>query len=329
MLGYKIAIVGVTGMVGQTMLKVMEERNFPVRELLAVASERSVGKKIIYSGRKYQVISISEAVNAIPDIAIFSAGESTSLKWAPAFAEKGCIIIDNSSAWRMNDDVPLVIPEININAIKPEHKIIANPNCSTIQLLMAIAPLHKQYIIKRLVVSTYQSVSGTGVKATEQLNNEIKGIKGEKVYPHPIFMNCLPHCGAFLDDGYTREEIKLHNETRKILSSTDIQLTATAVRVPVMNGHSESVNVEFENEYELKDISKLLGEFPGLTVMDDPSANLYPMPVNASGSDEVFVGRIRRDFSRANSLNLWIVSDNIRKGAASNAIQIAEHVSVS
>lgn len=322
----RVAVVGATGMVGRSMLKVLEERNFPVKELIVAASARSAGKEVMFRGRPHKVITIMEAVEAHPDFAIFSAGGSVSKEWAQAFAEVGTIVIDNSSAWRMEEGIPLVVPEINAGAIKAGDKIIANPNCSTIQLLMALAPLHKAYTIKRVVVSTYQSVTGTGVKAVTQLENESKGVEGERAYPHPIHRNCLPHCDVFIDNGYTKEEMKLSNETKKILGDPTVQVTATAVRVPVMGGHSESVNVEFEREFELGDVRRLLGEFPGVIVQDDPGKNLYPMPLTAHNRDEVFVGRLRRDFTREKCLNMWIVADNIRKGAATNAIQIAEYM---
>lgn len=319
----KIAVVGASGMVGQAMLRVLEERNFPVEKLIPAASQRSAGKITRFRGKDHKIVSISEAAEQAPDLAFFSAGSGVSLDWAPVFAEKGCIVIDNSSAWRMDPGVPLVIPEINPSAISSS-RIIANPNCSTIQLLMVLAPLHRKYGIKRLVISTYQSVSGTGVKAVEQLDNEMKGISGNMVYPHPIFMNCLPHCDTFLDNGYTREEMKLLNETRKILDDNRIHVTATAVRVPVTGGHSESVNIEFNSGYDLEDIRDTLSETAGVIVSDNPVENIYPMPVYAAGKDEVFVGRIRKDFSADNALNLWITADNIRKGAATNAIQIGE-----
>jgi len=320
----KIAVVGASGMVGQAMLRVLEERNFPVEKLIPVASQKSAGKFTRFRGKNHKIVSIPEAAEQAPDLAFFSAGSSVSLDWAPVFAKNGSIVIDNSSAWRMDTGVPLVIPEINPSAISSSHKIIANPNCSTIQLLMVLAPLHRKYGIKRLVISTYQSVSGTGVKAVEQLDNEVKGISGNMAYPHPIFMNCLPHCDTFLDNGYTREEMKLLNETRKILGDNRIQITATAVRVPVKGGHSESVNIEFTSTYDLAGIKNILNETAGVVVSDNPGENIYPMPVYAAGKDEVFVGRIRRDFSADNALNLWITADNIRKGAATNAIQIGE-----
>ena len=322
----KIAVVGATGMVGRTMLKVLEERNFPVSELLPVASSKSVGKEIVFKGKPYKIISIADAVDAKPAIAIFSAGGSTSKEWAPAFAKKGTVVIDNSAAWRMEKEVPLIVPEINSHVLKKGDKIISNPNCSTIQMVMALAPLHKAYKIKRLVISTYQSVTGTGVKAVTQMENERKGIKGEMAYAHPIDMNCFPHGGTFQPDGYTTEEQKLVDETRKILEDQTIQVTATVVRIPVIGGHSEAVNIEFEKEFDIEKVNKLLTEFPGVVVTDNPAENLYPMPLSAYNKDEVFVGRIRRDHSKEKCLNLWIVSDNIRKGAATNAIQIAEYM---
>ena len=322
----KIAVVGATGMVGQTMLKVLEERNFPVSELIPVASSKSVGKEIIFKDKTYKIISMTDAVAAKPAIAIFSAGGTTSREWAPEFAKAGTIVIDNSAAWRMQKEVPLIVPEINSHAIKKGDKIISNPNCSTIQMVMALAPLHKVYKIKRLVISTYQSVTGTGVKAVAQMENERKGIKGEMVYAHPIDMNCFPHGGTFQEDGYTTEEQKLLDETRKILEDNSIQVTATVVRIPVVGGHSEAVNIEFEKEFDIEKVNKLLTDFPGVIVLDNPAENLYPMPLTAYNKDAVFVGRIRRDHSKEKCLNLWIVSDNIRKGAATNAIQIAEYL---
>lgn len=320
----KTAVVGATGMVGKTMIKVLEERNFPVTELLPVASERSVGKEIIFRDKAVKVISIRDAVDAKPAIAIFSAGATVSKEWAPVFAENGTVVIDNSSAWRMDKNVPLVVPEINSHSIKKGDRIISNPNCSTIQMVMALAPLHKKYRIKRLVVATYQSVTGTGVKAVAQMENERAGIKGEMAYPHPIDLNCFPHGGSFQDDGYTTEEQKLIDETRKIFDDWSIMVTATVVRIPVVGGHSEAVNIEFEKEYDIDEARKLISSFPGVVVYDNPALNEYPMPLLAHNRDEVFVGRIRRDLSREKCLNLWIVSDNIRKGAATNAVQIAE-----
>ena len=320
----KTAVVGATGMVGKTMIKVLEERNFPVTELLPVASERSVGKEIIFRDKAVKVISIRDAVDAKPAIAIFSAGATVSKEWAPVFAENGTVVIDNSSAWRMDKNVPLVVPEINSHSIKKGDRIISNPNCSTIQMVMSLAPLHKKYRIKRLVVATYQSVTGTGVKAVAQMENERAGIKGEMAYPHPIDLNCFPHGGSFQDDGYTTEEQKLIDETRKIFDDRSIMVTATVVRIPVVGGHSEAVNIEFEKEYNIDEARKLISSFPGVVVYDNPALNEYPMPLLAHNRDEVFVGRIRRDLSREKCLNLWIVSDNIRKGAATNAVQIAE-----
>lgn len=320
----KISVIGVTGLVGRTMLRLLEERGFGQCELIPVASGRSVGKMISFGGREYPVCPIKEAIEALPRLAIFSAGSAVSLQYAPLFAEKGTFVIDNSSAWRMYDHIPLVVPEINGNDINSSDRIIANPNCSTIQLVMALAPLHREYRIKRVVISTYQSVTGTGMKAVEQLQSEREGREAEMVYPHPIDKNVLPHGGDFGQDGYTTEEQKLVNETRKILHDENIRLTATVVRVPVLGGHSESVNIEFENEYNLHDVSRLLREMPGVSVLDRPECNEYPMPLYAEGKDEVFVGRIRRDFSHPNALNLWIVSDNLRKGAATNAVQIAQ-----
>lgn len=322
----KIAIVGATGLVGNVMLKVLEERNFPVDELLLVASERSVGKKIKFKGNDIEVISIPTAIEMRPDIALFSAGGGTSLEWAPKFAEVGTTVIDNSSAWRMDLSKKLVVPEINANALTKSDKIIANPNCSTIQMVMALAPLHKEYKIKRIVVSTYQSVSGTGVKAVEQMENEIAGKKGEMAYPYPIHKNAIPHCDVFEENGYTKEEMKLVRETQKILDDRSIAVTATAVRIPTAGGHSEAINVEFENDFDLNRVRQLLNETDGVTVQDNLDVNVYPMPMYANGKDDVFVGRIRRDGSQPNSLNLWVVSDNLRKGAATNTVQIAEYL---
>ncbi len=318
----KVAVVGATGLVGREMIKVLEEKRFQISEFLPVASERSVGKMLSYMGKDYTVISMEDAVKAQADIALFSAGGGTSKEWAPKFAEAGTTVIDNSSAWRMDDEVPLVVPEINGTSIESKHKIIANPNCSTIQMVMALAPLHRMYGIKRLVVSTYQSVSGSGAAAVDQLMNERKGIDAPKFYPHPIDMNVLPHAGDFDAEGYTTEETKLEKETNKILDAS-IRTTATVVRVAVDGGHSEAVNIEFEKDYTLHEVKRLLGTMPGVVMMDFPEANIYPTPLFAQGKDEVFVGRIRRDFSQDNSLNLWVVSDNLRKGAATNAVQIA------
>ena len=322
----KVAVVGATGMVGNVMLKVLEERNFKITELIPVASERSVGKKIQYKGKDYEVVGLGTAVEMKPEIAIFSAGGDTSTEWAPKFAEAGTTVIDNSSAWRMSPDHKLVIPEINANLLGKEDKIIANPNCSTIQLLMALKPLHDKYTIKRVVVSTYQSITGTGVKAVNQLENEYESKKGDMAYPYPIHRNALPHCDVFQDNGYTKEEMKLSNETIKILGDENVKVTATAILIPVVGGHSESVNIEFENDFEEGDVRKLLSEFPGVTVQDNPETNTYPMPIYAEGKNDVFVGRIRRDYSQPNTLNMWIVADNLRKGAATNAVQIAEYL---
>ena len=322
----KVAIIGVTGMVGQVMLKVLSERKFPISELIPVASKRSVGKKIKYAGKHYEVIGIEDAVLAKPQIALFSAGGNTSLKWAPLFAEQGTTVIDNSSAWRMDVSKKLIVPEINASTLTSEDKIIANPNCSTIQMVLALAAIHKMYNIKRLVISTYQSITGTGVKAVKQLENELAGIKGEMAYPYPIHQNALPHCDDFQDNGYTKEEMKLVNETQKILGDEGIRITATAVRIPTAGGHSEAVNVQFINDFEIEEVRELLSATLGVIVQDDVKNNIYPMPITAHQKDEVFVGRIRRDESQENSLNLWIVSDNLRKGAATNAVQIAEYL---
>jgi aspartate-semialdehyde dehydrogenase len=313
-------------MVGTLMLKLLAERNFEITELILVASERSVGKQISFRDKNYTIVSLQNAVNATPDIALFSAGGDTSLKWAPKFADVGTTVIDNSSAWRMDPDKKLVVPEINGDVLTATDKIIANPNCSTIQLVMALSPLHLKYNMKRVVISTYQSVSGTGVKAVQQLNNEEAGIKGEMAYPHPIGRNALPHCDVFLENGYTKEEMKLVKEPKKILRDQSFSVTATAVRIPTAGGHSEAVNVQFENDFDLTEVRKLLSETPGVIVQDDVGNNVYPMPITAHHKDEVFVGRIRRDESQENSLNLWIVSDNLRKGAATNTIQIAEYL---
>jgi len=322
----KIAVVGATGMVGTIMMKLLEERNFPVTELIPVASERSVGKSVLFKGNEYKIVGLETAVELKPDIAIFSAGGDTSLAWAPKFAEVDCVVIDNSSAWRMDPTKKLVVPEINANVITGEDKIIANPNCSTIQLVMALAPLHERYKMKRVIVSTYQSVSGTGVKAVRQMENEIHGKSEEMAYPYQIFKNALPHCDVFLENGYTKEETKLANEPQKILGDDSFAITATAVRIPTAGGHSESVNVQFEEDFKLNDVRSILNEMPGVTVQDNPETNTYPMPILAHNKDDVFVGRIRRDESQANTLNMWIVADNLRKGAATNAIQIAEYM---
>ncbi|MDA9760657.1 aspartate-semialdehyde dehydrogenase [Flavobacteriaceae bacterium] len=322
----KIAVVGATGMVGTIMMKLLEERNFPVTELIPVASERSVGKSVLFKGNEYKIVGLETAVELKPDIAIFSAGGDTSLAWAPKFAEVDCVVIDNSSAWRMDPTKKLVVPEINANVITGEDKIIANPNCSTVQLVMALAPLHERYKMKRVIVSTYQSVSGTGVKAVRQMENEIHGKSEEMAYPYQIFKNALPHCDVFLENGYTKEEMKLANEPQKILGDDSFAITATAVRIPTAGGHSESVNVQFEEDFKLNDVRSILNEMPGVTVQDNPETNTYPMPILAHNKDDVFVGRIRRDESQANTLNMWIVADNLRKGAATNAIQIAEYM---
>ncbi len=322
----KIAVVGATGMVGEVMLKLLEERNFPVTELIPVASERSIGKEIKFKGRSYAIVSMGTAIEMKPAIAIFSAGGGTSLEWAPKFAAVGTTVIDNSSAWRMDATKKLIVPEINAHQLTKEDKIIANPNCSTIQLVMALAPLHKKYTMKRVIVSTYQSVSGTGVKAVRQLENEIAGIKGEMAYPYPIHKNALPHCDVFEENGYTKEEMKLAREPQKILDDRSFSVTATAVRIPTAGGHSESVNVEFLNDFNLADVRQLLHETPGIVVQDNPDTLTYPMPMFAHEKDEVFVGRLRRDETQPNTLNMWIVSDNLRKGAATNAIQIAEYL---
>ena len=322
----KIAVVGATGMVGTVMLKLLEERLFPITELIPVASERSIGKKIRYKGVDYSIVGLAAAVEMRADIAIFSAGGDTSLEWAPKFANAGTVVIDNSSAWRMDPTKKLIVPEINASELTKEDMIIANPNCSTIQLVMALSPLHKSYKMKRVVISTYQSVSGTGVKAVQQLENEIKGVKGEMAYPYPIGRNALPHCDVFLENGYTKEEMKLAKEPQKILNDHTFAITATAVRIPTSGGHSESVNVQFENDFELQQVRTLLSQASGVTVQDNPDTNTYPMPIYAHGKDDVFVGRIRRDETLQNTLNMWIVSDNLRKGAATNAIQIAEYL---
>lgn len=319
----RVAVVGATGMVGNVMLEVLRERQFPVSELIPVASEKSVGNQVVYNGETYSVVGLETAVAMHPDIAIFSAGGDTSLEWAPRFAEVGTTVIDNSSAWRMDPTKKLVVPEINGNLLTAEDKIIANPNCSTIQLLLALAPLHRAYGITRVIVSTYQSITGTGVKAVQQLENERNGIEGEMAYKYPIDKNCIPQCDSFMENGYTKEEMKLTNETKKILDPT-IKVTATAVRVPVVGGHSEAVNIEFLRDFDLTEVRKLLLAQEGITVQDNPDEYSYPMPRFAEGKDDVFVGRIRRDESQDNTLNMWIVADNLRKGAATNAVQIAE-----
>lgn len=324
----KVAVVGATGLVGNVMLRVLEERNFPVTELLAVASDKSVteGKEVTFKGKQYKVVSMADAIAQKPALAIFSAGGSTSLEFAPKFAEVGTTVVDNSSAWRMDPSKKLVVPEINASSLTKEDKIIANPNCSTIQMVVALAPLHKKYTIKRIVVSTYQSVTGTGVKAVEQMENERVGLDGQMAYKYRIDRNCIPQCDVFTDNGYTKEEMKLVNETRKILGDDSIRVTATTVRVPVQGGHSEAVNVEFATDYDLAEVRTLLSQTAGVTVQDDPANFIYPMPLTAHGKDDVFVGRLRRDESNENTLNMWIVADNLRKGAATNAVQIAEYL---
>ncbi|HMI07380.1 MAG TPA: aspartate-semialdehyde dehydrogenase [Flavobacterium sp.] len=322
----KVAVVGATGMVGEVMLQVLAERNFPVTELIPVASEKSIGKEIEFKGKKYKVVGMQDAVDRKADIALFSAGGQTSLDWAPKFAEAGTTVIDNSSAFRMMADKKLIVPEINASELTANDKIIANPNCSTIQMVLTLAPLHKKYDIKRVIVSTYQSITGTGVKAVQQLENEYAGVKGEMAYKYPIHRNAIPQCDVFEENGYTKEEMKLVRETQKILNDKTIAITATAVRVPIVGGHSEAVNVEFENDFDVDDIRKILHETPGITVQDNTDTYTYPMPIYAQGKDDVFVGRIRRDESQPNTLNMWIVADNLRKGAATNAVQIAEYL---
>jgi aspartate-semialdehyde dehydrogenase len=322
----KVAVVGATGLVGTKMLQVLAERNFPVTELIPVASERSVGKEVEFKGKKYKVVSMADGIAAKPAVAIFSAGGGTSLEWAPKFAEAGITVIDNSSAWRMDPTKKLVVPEVNADVLTKEDLIIANPNCSTIQMVVALQPLHKKYGIKRVVVSTYQSVTGTGKKAVDQLFNERKGVEGEMAYKYPIDLNVIPQIDVFLDNGYTKEEMKMVKETNKIMQDDSIRVTATTVRIPVVGGHSESVNVEFANDFDLEELKELLRKAPGVIVQDDPAAQLYPMPLWAHEKDEVFVGRLRRDETQPNTLNMWIVSDNLRKGAATNAVQIAEYL---
>jgi aspartate-semialdehyde dehydrogenase len=322
----KVAVVGATGLVGSKVLQVLAERKYPVTELIPVASERSVGKEVEFKGKKYKVVSMTDAIAAKPAVAIFSAGGGTSLEWAPKFAEAGITVIDNSSAWRMDPSKPLVVPEINADVLTRNDKIIANPNCSTIQMVVAINPLHKKYGIKRIVVSTYQSVTGTGVKAVTQLMNERQGVAGERAYKYPIDLNVIPQIDVFLDNGYTKEEMKMVNETKKIMRDDTIRVTSTTVRIPVVGGHSEAVNVEFENEYDLEEVKKLLCNAPGVMLVDDPSTQKYPMPMDAHEKDEVFVGRLRRDETQPKTLNMWVVSDNLRKGAATNAVQIAEYL---
>lgn len=322
----KIAVVGATGLVGRTMLRVLEERNFPVDIIIPVASEKSVGTEVAFKGKNYKIISLADAVKAKPDIALFSAGGSVSLEWAPKFAEVGTTVIDNSSAWRMDKTKKLIVPEVNAETLTSADKIIANPNCSTIQMVVALNPLHKKYKIKRIVVSTYQSVSGTGQKGVSQMMDERMGKSGAKAYSHDIDMNVIPHIDTFLDNDYTKEEMKMVNETRKIIGDDNIRITATTVRVPVKGGHSEAVNVEFEKDFKVDDVKNILRQSKGIIVMDEPLKNIYPMPKYSEGKDEVFVGRIRRDESQPNTLNLWIVADNLRKGAATNAVQIAEYL---
>lgn len=322
----RVAVVGATGLVGTKMLEVLAERNFPVTELIPVASEKSAGKEISFKGKNYKVVTLADAVALKPDLALFSAGGSTSLEWAPKFAAAGITVVDNSSAWRMDATKKLVVPEVNANALTKEDKIIANPNCSTIQMVVALKPLHDKYKIKRIVVSTYQSVTGTGKKAVDQMMNERAGIEGAMAYPHKIDLNALPHIDVFMDNDYTKEEMKMVNETRKIMGDESIRLTATCVRIPTVGGHSESVNVEFENEFDVAEIKALLKSSPGIILQDDVRSFVYPMPMNAHDKDEVFVGRIRRDETQPKTLNMWIVSDNLRKGAATNAVQIAEYL---
>jgi aspartate-semialdehyde dehydrogenase len=322
----KIAVVGATGLVGTKMLEVLAERKFPVTELIPVASEKSVGKEIEFNGAAYRVVGMEEAIAAKPAIALFSAGGSTSLEWAPKFAAAGITVIDNSSAWRMDSDKKLIVPEVNAGVLTASDKIIANPNCSTIQLVVVLKPLHDQYKIKRVVVSTYQSVTGTGIKAVMQLMNERKGIEGEMAYKYPIDLNAIPHIDVFLENGYTKEEMKMTNETKKIMGDDSIQLTATCVRIPTIGGHSESVNIEFENDFEIADIKSILSKAPGVVLKDDIDNFIYPMPLTAHDKDDTFVGRIRRDETQTNTMNCWVVSDNLRKGAATNAVQIAEYL---
>ncbi|RZK01347.1 MAG: aspartate-semialdehyde dehydrogenase [Flavobacterium sp.] len=322
----KVAVVGATGMVGEVMLEVLAKRKFPVTELIPVASEKSVGKEIEFNGKKYKVVGLQTAVDMKADIALFSAGGETSLEWAPIFAAAGTTVIDNSSAWRMHADKKLIVPEINASELTKDDKIIANPNCSTIQMVLALAPLHRKYNIKRIIVSTYQSITGTGVKAVQQLENEYAGIQGEMAYKYPIHRNAIPQCDVFEDNGYTKEEMKLVRETQKILGDKTIAVTATAVRVPIVGGHSEAVNVEFSNDFDVNDVRQILHETDGVVVQDNTDTYTYPMPKYAQGKDEVFVGRIRRDESQPNTLNMWIVADNLRKGAATNTVQIAEYL---
>lgn len=322
----KVAVVGATGLVGTKMLQVLSERNFPVTSLIPVASEKSIGKKIVFKEQEYTVVSMQDAIDLKPSLALFSAGGATSLEWAPRFSDAGITVIDNSSAWRMDPTKKLVVPEVNAHVLSKNDKIIANPNCSTIQMVLVLKPLHDKYHIKRVIVSTYQSVTGTGVKAVDQLMNERKGIAGEMAYKYPIDLNVIPQVDVFLENGYTKEEMKMVNETKKIIGDNNISITATCVRIPTMGGHSESVNIEFENDFELAEVKQLLASCPGIILQDDPLHFIYPMPLTAHDKDDTFVGRIRRDESCANTLNCWIVSDNLRKGAATNAIQIAEYL---
>lgn len=322
----RVAVVGATGMVGEIMLQVLAERNFPVTELIPVASEKSIGKEIEWKGNTYKVVGLQTAVDMKPEIALFSAGGETSIEWAPKFAATGTTVIDNSSAWRMDATKKLVVPEINASVLTKEDKIIANPNCSTIQMVMALAPLHAKYDIKRIVVSTYQSITGTGVKAVRQLENEYAGIEGEMAYKYPIHRNAIPQCDSFEENGYTKEEMKLVRETQKILNDNTIAVTATAIRIPVVGGHSEAVNIQFENDFDVNQVRQILQNTPGVTVQDNLETFTYPMPIYAQGKDDVFVGRIRRDESQPNTINMWIVADNLRKGAATNTIQIAEYL---
>ncbi len=322
----RVAVIGATGLVGSKMLQVLEERNFPLTELIPVASEKSIGKEISFKGKKYKVVSAEDAIAMKPDIALFSAGGETSLSLAPKFAEAGTVVIDNSSAWRMDPSKKLIVPEVNASTLTKEDKIIANPNCSTTQMVLVLKPLHEKYTIKRVVISTYQSVTGTGVKAVAQMNNERNNVEGEMAYKYKIDQNAIPHIDVFLDNGYTKEEMKMINETRKILGDDSINLTATCVRIPVIGGHSESLNIEFENEFDLKEVRDILAAAPGVIVEDDLDNFLYPMPITAHEKDDTFVGRIRRDESQAKTLNCWVVSDNLRKGAATNTVQIAEYL---
>ncbi|MBC8883780.1 aspartate-semialdehyde dehydrogenase [Flavobacterium piscinae] len=322
----RVAVVGATGMVGEVMLQVLAERNFPITELIPVASEKSIGKEIEFKGNKYKVVGLQTAVEMRPDIALFSAGGETSLAWAPKFAEAGTTVIDNSSAWRMDPTKKLVVPEINASELTKDDKIIANPNCSTIQMVMVLNPLHKKYNVKRVIVSTYQSITGTGVKAVQQLENEYHNIQGAMAYPYPIHRNAIPQCDVFEDNGYTKEEMKLVRETQKIMGDRSIAVTATAIRIPVVGGHSEAVNVEFSDDFEVNEVRSILHNTPGVTVQDNLDTKTYPMPIYAQGKDDVFVGRIRRDESQPNTLNMWIVADNLRKGAATNTVQIAEYL---